>query len=79
MGDYSWSTTRRCTPFLLFNIFFSSREINKLKNNLWRSKFELYQFTSESGSEGFNGRSMRIDEPRKKTKKNITSALVNMA
>ena len=26
-----WGTTRRCTPFLLFNIFFSSREINKLK------------------------------------------------
>ena len=31
MGDYSLSTTRRCTPFLLFNIFFSSGEINKLK------------------------------------------------
>ena len=39
-----------------------------------RLKFELYQFTLESGSEGFNGRSMHIDEPRKKTKKNIISA-----
>lgn len=46
---------------------------------IWRSKFELYQLTSESGSEGFNGRSMHIDEPRKKTKKNITSALVIMS